>query len=95
MFVSGPEFLEVLFMVMAIMKTAAQETDIKKLVDLVPLLKAWAVVAKHEMAFFSFVTFPFKRIIKATAGLTSSKAQRDHLEEIEKVTGHLYSYLSV
>lgn len=73
-------------MVMAVMKTAAQEKDVKQLLDLVPLMNAWTAVARHEMAYFAYVTFPFKHILAALAGLSASKAQADHLAKIYKVS---------
>ena len=73
-------------MVMAVMKTAALETDVKKLLDFVPLMNAWSIVARHEMAYFAYVTFPFKHIIAGIASLTASKAQSDHLAKMNKVS---------
>ncbi|KAL8428562.1 hypothetical protein Efla_003333 [Eimeria flavescens] len=93
-FASGAEFLEALFMIMAIMKAAAMEKDAKKLLEFVPLLNAWAVVARHEMAYFAFVTYPMKHVLAALSSLPSSKAQTDHLAKIEKLQMEVHKEFS-
>ena len=88
MFASGPEFFQVIFIIMAVMRGANFEQDEKKLLDLLPLMLAWSAVARQEIAFYAFVTFPFKYILPALASLSPSKEQTDHLDALTKVRSY-------
>lgn len=72
-------------MIMAVMEHVAEHKEASKLLDAVPLLNAWQTVARKEIAFFAFVTFPISKIISALGRLKPSKAQEEHLQKLEKV----------
>lgn len=72
-------------MIMAIMDHVAEDKDVPKLLDSVPLLNAWQTVARKEIAFFAFVTFPIAKVVSALGALKPSKVQEEHLQKLEKV----------
>ncbi|PHJ24764.1 inositol-pentakisphosphate 2-kinase, partial [Cystoisospora suis] len=62
-FTSGMEYMQVLFMVMASMKQTTSATGVKELTAFIPVLKAWPLVAKSMMLYYTFLTVPLEQMI--------------------------------